>query len=94
MQLILDITVSLILNMSIVLQSLLDDAWNVMFRKVYFARHLTGPVCFDHLVFSPLGYSSLFRGVSDFLTCRGCVAGDIPNDTGQHPTTPRVREFG
>lgn len=79
-------------NVSIV-QSPMDDAWKAMFSGVHFARHLTGPVCFDHLIFSPLGYNSpFFKGLDLGLSCRGCAPEDIANNPRHH--TARVREFG
>lgn len=74
-------------------KSPMDDAWKAMFSGVHFARHLTGPVCFDHLIFSPLGYNSPFFKALDLdLTCRGCA----PEDISSNPRhlTARVREFG
>lgn len=71
----------------------MDDAWKAMFSGVHFARHLTGPVCFDHLIFSPLGYNSpFFKGLDLDLSCRGCAPGDI-SENPRH-STARVREFG
>lgn len=64
-----------------------------MFSGVHFARHLTGPVCFDHLIFSPLGYNSpFFKGLDLDLSCRGCAPEAI-SDNPRH-LTARVREFG
>lgn len=88
----LGITEVIDVNMSIV-QSPMDDAWKAMFSGVHFARHLSGPVCFDHLIFSPLGYNSpFFKGLDLDLSCRGCS----PEDIGTNPrhSTARVREFG
>lgn len=71
----------------------MDDAWKAMFSGVHFARHLTGPVCFDHLIFSPLGYNSpFFKGLDLDLSCRGCAPEDIASNP-RHKTA-RVREFG
>ena len=71
----------------------MDDAWKAMFSGVHFARHLTGPVCFDHLIFSPLGYNSpFFKGLEFDLTCRGGAPDEVSNNP-RH-LTPRVREFG
>ncbi|CAK9874929.1 unnamed protein product [Sphagnum jensenii] len=45
--------------------SSMDDGWQAMFSGLNFAKHLAGPVCFNHLIFSPLGYHSpLFKGLS------------------------------
>ncbi|CAK9224565.1 unnamed protein product [Sphagnum jensenii] len=46
-------------------KSSMDDGWQAMFSGLNFAKHLAGPVCFNHLIFSPLGYHSpLFKGLS------------------------------
>lgn len=64
-----------------------------MFSGVHFARQLTGPVCFDHLIFSPLGYNSpFFKGLDLDLSCRGGTPEAISNNP-RH-STARVREFG
>nr|CAD22108.1 beta 1,2-xylosyltransferase [Physcomitrium patens] len=74
-------------------KSPMDEAWQAMFSGVHFARHLTGPVCFDHLIFAPLGYNSpLFKGLDLGLSCTGCAPEDIPNNPRHN--TARIREFG
>ncbi|CAM6023645.1 unnamed protein product [Sphagnum balticum] len=41
----------------------MDDGWQAMFSGLNFVKHLAGPVCFNHLIFAPLGYHSpLFKG--------------------------------
>jgi glycoprotein 2-beta-D-xylosyltransferase len=75
------------------LQSSMDDGWQAMFSGVNFARHLAGPVCFDHLIFAPLGYNTpLFKGVNQGIFCQGCSASDLEKDLQYQ--TARLREFG
>ncbi|CAK9865256.1 unnamed protein product [Sphagnum jensenii] len=74
-------------------KSSMDDGWQAMFSGVNFARHLAGPVCFDHLIFAPLGYNTpLFKGVNQGIFCQGCSASDLEKDLQYQ--TARLREFG
>lgn len=63
-----------------------------MFSGINLARHLSGPVCFDHLIFAPLGYNTpLFRGLNLGISCNGCSAMDIKKDPKY--SMARMREF-
>ncbi|CAK9192488.1 unnamed protein product [Sphagnum jensenii] len=74
-------------------QSPMDDGWQAMFSGMNFARHLTGPVCFDHLIFAPLGYDTpLFRGQDLEVPCTGNLPMDADMDSEHR--TGRLREFG
>ncbi|KAH9565504.1 hypothetical protein CY35_04G081900 [Sphagnum magellanicum] len=68
----------------------MDDGWQAMFSGLNFSKHLAGPVYFNHLIFTPLGYhSSLFKGLSQGIFCKGGSASDEEKDS----QTPRLQEF-
>ncbi|KAJ9182583.1 hypothetical protein P3X46_006564 [Hevea brasiliensis] len=72
----------------------LDETWRALFSSVRYAKNFTGPVCFRHVVLSPLGYeTALFKGLSEDIDCEGASAHDLwqnPNDR----KTARLSEVG
>ncbi|PPD98235.1 hypothetical protein GOBAR_DD04735 [Gossypium barbadense] len=72
----------------------LEETWKTLFSSLRFAKNFTGPVCFHHAIFSPLGYETpLFRGISEEINCRGVSAHDLQQNPDIHKTA-RVSEFG
>ncbi|TYH21072.1 hypothetical protein ES288_A04G013700v1 [Gossypium darwinii] len=72
----------------------LEETWKALFSSLRFAKNFTGPVCFRHAIFSPLGYETpFFRGLSEEINCRGVSAHDLQQNPDIHKTA-RVSEFG
>ncbi|GMI63792.1 ARABIDOPSIS THALIANA BETA-1,2-XYLOSYLTRANSFERASE, beta-1,2-xylosyltransferase [Hibiscus trionum] len=72
----------------------LDEAWNALFSSLRYVKSFTGPVCFNHVVFSPLGYETpLFRGLDEDINCHGVSAHDLNQSSDVHKTA-RLSEFG
>ncbi|KAH7432582.1 hypothetical protein KP509_07G029000 [Ceratopteris richardii] len=72
----------------------MDDGWKALFGDVKYAKSFTDSVCFDHLIFTPLGYeTALFKGLNTGIPCKGCEPSEIKKieDDGK---TARLREFG
>ncbi|GMJ15972.1 ARABIDOPSIS THALIANA BETA-1,2-XYLOSYLTRANSFERASE, beta-1,2-xylosyltransferase [Hibiscus trionum] len=75
-------------------QTQLEETWKALFSSLRFAKSFTGPVCFRHAIFSPLGYETpLFRGLSERIKCRGVSAHDLQQSPDIHKTA-RLSEFG
>ncbi|XP_078439402.1 beta-1,2-xylosyltransferase [Wolffia australiana] len=72
----------------------LEATWRALFSSVRYAKNLTGPVCFRHVILSPLGYeTALFKGLTESFSCQGASANDLKvNPTDQK--TARLVEFG
>ncbi|KAK9734899.1 hypothetical protein RND81_04G170400 [Saponaria officinalis] len=72
----------------------LEETWEALFSSIRFAKNFTGPVCFRHAVFVPLGYETAwFKGLSEHIDCQGASAQDLwlnPDDR----KTARLSEFG
>ncbi|KAH9617908.1 hypothetical protein KSS87_022889 [Heliosperma pusillum] len=72
----------------------LEETWEALFSSIRFAKNFTGPVCFRHAVFVPLGYETAwFKGLSEPVHCQGASAQDLwanPDDS----KTARLSEFG
>ncbi|XP_074290924.1 beta-1,2-xylosyltransferase-like [Silene latifolia] len=72
----------------------LEETWEALFSSIRFAKNFTGPVCFRHAVFVPLGYETAwFKGLSEPIQCQGASAQDLwanPDDS----KTARLSEFG
>lgn len=72
----------------------LEETWKAVFSGLRYAKNFTGPVCFRHAIFSPLGYeTAMFRGLSENIDCYGASAHDLwqnPDDK----KTARISEFG
>ncbi|KAE8723551.1 Beta-(1,2)-xylosyltransferase [Hibiscus syriacus] len=74
--------------------SQLDETWNALFSSLRYAKSFTGPVCFSHVIFSPLGYETpLFRGLDEEIDCHGVSAHDLQQSPNHHKTA-RLYEFG
>ena len=73
----------------------MDDGWNALFSNVKYAKHFTSPICFDHVIFTPLGYeTALFKGLNSGIPCKGCPAKDLKEKKDTTGETARLREFG
>lgn len=72
----------------------LEETWEALFSSIRFAKNFTGPVCFRHAVFVPLGYETAwFKGLSQHIDCHGASAKSLwanPDDR----KTARLSEFG
>ncbi|CAH9138801.1 unnamed protein product [Cuscuta epithymum] len=75
-------------------QTQLEETWKALFSSIRYAKNFSGPVCFRHVILSPLGYeTALFKGLSGNINCQGAPARDLwenPNDK----KTARLHEFG
>ncbi|XP_073153013.1 beta-1,2-xylosyltransferase isoform X2 [Henckelia pumila] len=75
-------------------QTRLEETWTALFSSLAYAKNLSGPVCFRHVILAPLGYeTSLFKGLSENINCQGASAHDLwqkPDDR----KTARLSEFG
>ena len=71
----------------------MDDGWNALFSNVKYAKHFASPICFDHVIFAPLGYeTALFKGLNSGIPCKGCPAKDLKQE--DISKTSRLQEFG
>ncbi|GMY31087.1 beta-(1,2)-xylosyltransferase [Fagus crenata] len=72
----------------------MEETWKALFSSLRYAKNFSGPVCFRHAIFSPLGYeTALFKGLSEEINCHGASAHDLwqnPDDQ----RTARLSEFG
>ncbi|XVF70788.1 hypothetical protein PTKIN_Ptkin11bG0189900 [Pterospermum kingtungense] len=72
----------------------LEETWKALFSSLRYAKNFSGPVCFRHAIFSPLGYeTALFKGLSEDINCQGASAHDLwqsPDDRKM----ARLSEFG
>ncbi|KDO62182.1 hypothetical protein CISIN_1g044414mg [Citrus sinensis] len=72
----------------------LEETWDALFSSFRYAKNFSGPVCFRHAIFSPLGYENvLFKGLRGDVDCHGATAHDLwqnPDDK----KTARLSEFG
>ncbi|XP_021288433.1 beta-(1,2)-xylosyltransferase [Herrania umbratica] len=72
----------------------LEETWKAMFSSLRYAKNFSGPVCFRHAIFAPLGYETpLFKGLTEEINCHGASAHDLwqsPDDR----KTARLSEFG
>ncbi|XWS27780.1 hypothetical protein CRYUN_Cryun25bG0009900 [Craigia yunnanensis] len=72
----------------------LEKTWKALFSSLRYAKNLSGPICFRHAIFSPLGYETpLFKGLTEKINCHGASAHDLwqsPDDQ----KTARLSEFG
>ncbi|XP_022716806.1 beta-(1,2)-xylosyltransferase isoform X2 [Durio zibethinus] len=72
----------------------LEETWKALFSSLRYAKNFSGPVCFRHAIFSPLGYETpLFKGLTEKINCHGASAHDLwqsPDDQ----KTARLSEFG
>ncbi|PON94127.1 Beta-(1,2)-xylosyltransferase [Trema orientale] len=72
----------------------LEETWKALFSSLRYAKNFSGPVCFRHAVLSPLGYeTSLFKGLTEEIKCRGTSAQDLWNNPDDRKTA-RLSEFG
>ncbi|KAJ0965150.1 hypothetical protein J5N97_026288 [Dioscorea zingiberensis] len=72
----------------------LEETWEALFSTVRYAKHFSGPVCFRHAIFSPLGYeTALFKGLSEQINCHGTSA-NILHENPDDTRTARLSEFG
>ncbi|MCO5611285.1 hypothetical protein L7F22_065537 [Adiantum nelumboides] len=75
-------------------QSPMDDGWEVFFSNVTYAKAFADSVCFDHVIFTPLGYeTALFKGLNSGIPCKGCTAPEL-RQAEDDSKTARLREFG
>ncbi|XP_010536708.1 PREDICTED: beta-(1,2)-xylosyltransferase [Tarenaya hassleriana] len=72
----------------------LEETWMALFSGIRYAKNFTNPVCFRHVILSPLGYeTTLFKGLHEDINCEGVSSHDLwqnPDDT----KTARLSEFG
>ncbi|KAK9209817.1 hypothetical protein WN944_002185 [Citrus x changshan-huyou] len=77
-----------------IIQTQLEETWDALFSSFRYAKNFSGPVCFRHAIFSPLGYENvLFKGLRGDVDCHGATAHDLwqnPDDK----KTARLSEFG
>ncbi|KAK1293550.1 Beta-(1,2)-xylosyltransferase [Acorus calamus] len=72
----------------------LEETWEALFSSVRYAKSFTSPVCFRHVILSPLGYeTALFKGLSETIKCEGGLANDLLESPNYHKTA-RLTEFG
>ncbi|KAK9673779.1 hypothetical protein RND81_12G188900 [Saponaria officinalis] len=72
----------------------LEETWEALFSSIRFAKNFTGPVCFRHAVFVPLGYETAwFKALSQPLDCHGTSARDLLSNPDDRKTA-RLSEFG
>ncbi|ERN18295.1 hypothetical protein AMTR_s00055p00165140 [Amborella trichopoda] len=72
----------------------LEEAWKALFSSLRYAKNFTDPVCFRHVILSPLGYeTALFKGLSDNIPCHGAPASDLMLNPDSDKTA-RLTEFG
>ncbi|KAJ8755037.1 hypothetical protein K2173_015549 [Erythroxylum novogranatense] len=75
-------------------QTVLEETWKALFSSVRYAKNFSGPVCFRHAVFVPLGYETpLFKGLSEEIDCRGASAHDLWKKP-DNKKIARLSEFG
>ncbi|KAI5066470.1 hypothetical protein GOP47_0019094 [Adiantum capillus-veneris] len=75
-------------------QSPMDDGWEALFSNITYAKSLADSVCFDHAVFTPLGYeTAIFKGLNSGIPCKGCTAMELKQADDDRKTA-RLREFG
>ncbi|PON43311.1 Beta-(1,2)-xylosyltransferase [Parasponia andersonii] len=74
--------------------AILEETWKALFSSLRYAKNFSAPVCFRHAVLSPLGYeTSLFKGLTEEINCRGTSAQDLWNNPDDRKTA-RLSEFG
>ncbi|MQL94415.1 hypothetical protein Taro_027069, partial [Colocasia esculenta] len=72
----------------------LEDTWGALFSSIRYAKNFSGPVCFRHAIFSPLGYeTAMFKGLTESFNCRGAPAHILRERNDDHKTA-RLSEFG
>ncbi|KAL4597576.1 hypothetical protein ACB092_11G000400 [Castanea dentata] len=72
----------------------MEETWKALFSSLRYAKSFSGPVCFLHAIFSPLGYeTALFRGLSEQINCDGASAHDLQQNPDERRTA-RLSEFG
>ncbi|XP_057540497.1 beta-1,2-xylosyltransferase-like [Amaranthus tricolor] len=72
----------------------LEETWEALFSSIRFAKNFTGPVCFRHAVFAPLGYETpWFKGLNQHIDCQGASATALWVKPDDHKTA-RLSEFG
>ncbi|XP_057979542.1 beta-1,2-xylosyltransferase [Malania oleifera] len=73
---------------------LMEETWTALFASPRFAKNFTGPVCFRHVILSPLGYeTALFKGLTENINCQGASAHDLWQNPDNQKTA-RLSEFG
>ncbi|KMT12887.1 hypothetical protein BVRB_4g089770 [Beta vulgaris subsp. vulgaris] len=75
----------------------LEETWEALFSTIRFAKNFTGPVCFRHAVFVPLGYETAwFKGLNQLyqpVDCHGASAKTLWTNPDDRKTA-RLSEFG
>ncbi|XP_077221838.1 beta-1,2-xylosyltransferase isoform X3 [Tasmannia lanceolata] len=72
----------------------LEETWRAMFSSLRYAKNFTGPVCFRHVILSPLGYeTALFKGLTETINCQGAPAHELWENPDNRKTA-RLSEFG
>ncbi|KAE8645996.1 beta-1,2-xylosyltransferase [Cucumis sativus] len=72
----------------------LEETWKALFSSLRYAKNFSSPVCFRHVIFSPLGYeTALFKGLSEGINCHGGSSHDLWLKPDDHKTA-RLSEFG
>ncbi|XP_057866228.1 beta-1,2-xylosyltransferase RCN11 [Cryptomeria japonica] len=75
-------------------KSPMDDAWEALFTSVAYAKHFSGPVCFRHVLLTPLGYeTALFKGLTESIPCYGCSVSELKQKPEDRKTA-RLVEYG
>lgn len=72
----------------------MEETWKALFSSLRYAKNFSGPVCFRHAIFAPLGYeTALFKGLSEEIKCEGASAHDLWHNPDDGKTV-RLSEFG
>ncbi|XP_058080951.1 beta-1,2-xylosyltransferase RCN11 [Magnolia sinica] len=72
----------------------LEETWEAMFSSLRYAKNFSGPVCFRHVILSPLGYeTALFKGLTETIRCKGAPAHEL-RENPDDGKTARLSEFG
>nr|ABG89267.1 beta-1,2-xylosyltransferase isoform 2 [Lemna minor] len=72
----------------------LEDMWRALFSTVRYSKNFSQPICFRHVVLSPLGYeTALFKGLSESFSCEGAPANRLKVNPDDQKTA-RLAEFG
>lgn len=75
-------------------QTQLEETWEALFSSLRYAKNFTGPVCFRHVILSPLGYeTTLFKGLTETVDCQGAPVHELRENPDDRKTA-RLSEFG
>ncbi|KAG6592072.1 Beta-(1,2)-xylosyltransferase, partial [Cucurbita argyrosperma subsp. argyrosperma] len=72
----------------------LEETWKALFSSLKYAKNFSTPVCFRHVIFSPLGYeTALFKGLTEGINCHGGSSHELWLKPDIQKTA-RLSEFG